>query len=608
MEHSELLGSITTHEVVQGVCATGVLIDPVGEIEDDTLDNDPEVLLGVVLGDFLHGVLSLRDGEGRGIRLGGGCLGAGGRGSEGSESREVSAGSGTAPFDRDLAGGVGVDVERDLTETLGGGGGGAVGDELLEEVLGGRVTSDTAVDDTAEEGGTAETVGAVDTAGEFTAGVEAVEGLLFAVEDLGVLVDLDSTHGEVENGLHESDVELVVELEGHVVEETLVPGVLLFAIGDEVVLVEGLLEGCFAAADFGNELGAGHLLHQATAGVVTGVEVQDLGGLAVEDKTDGPLALLLFFPHLAGDVVAVAELVREALAVGVEEETTLTTEGFSGKELELGIWVLGVDQTGGVDLDLVHVDAVGTDGHQHLLAVTGSVGAVGGGQTEGVGAVLLEEGGVTEVSGVTTGSENDDTFDGLLFAVDGVGNTGDIVTGLVDGGDVGLLDDLDTTGLIFGEVFQSLHEGVGDGHTGELGIMATVCAGVSVSSETGDEGEVEVEDILQPLDGGGGLVGQNLDQVGTGLVTGGLEGIFVELLDAVLDAEIGLSASERTVDTGGGLGRVTTEESLLIQNEDIATVEVDGVCGAEARDWRGLAGTERMRGKGSLRPPPTTIT
>jgi len=376
VEHSELLGSITTHEVVQGVSTAGVLIDPVGEIEDDALDHDPEGLLGVVLGDFLHGVLGLWDLEVRRIGLGGGGLG-GSRSSGGSESGEACAGSGTAPLDGDLARGAGVDVEGDLAET--GGGGGAVVDELLEEVLGGRVTSDTAVDDTAEEGGTAETVGTVDTTGEFTAGVEAIEGLLLAVEDLGVLVDLDTTHGEVENGLHESDVELVVELEGHVVEETLVPGVLLLAIGDEVVLVEGLLEGCFAAADLGNELGAGHLLHQATARVVTGVEVKDLGGLAVEDETDGPLALLLLFPHLAGDVVTVTELVRETLALGVEEETTFTTEGLGGQELELGVGVLGVDETGRVDLDLVHIDTVGADGHQHLLTVTSSVGAVGGG-------------------------------------------------------------------------------------------------------------------------------------------------------------------------------------------------------------------------------------
>jgi hypothetical protein len=38
--------------------------------------------------------------------------------------------------------------------------------------------------------------------------------------------------------------------------------------------------------------------------------------------------------------------------------------------------------------------------------------------------------------------------------------------------------------------------------------------------ETRDEGEVEVELILEPLNGSGGLVGQDLDEVGTGLVTG----------------------------------------------------------------------------------------
>jgi hypothetical protein len=77
---------------------------------------------------------------------------------------------------------------------------------------------------------------------------------------------------------------------------------------------------------------------------------------------------------------------------------------------------------------------------------------------------------------------------------------------------------------------------------------------VGVTAQTGDQGEIEIEDILQPLDGGGGLVGQDLDQVWTGLVTGGLEGILVEGLDAVANAEVDLGASESTVDAGGGLG------------------------------------------------------
>jgi hypothetical protein len=90
--------------------------------------------------------------------------------------------------------------------------------------------------------------------------------------------------------------------------------------------------------------------------------------------------------------------------------------------------------------------------------------------------------------------------------------------------------------------------------------MTTVCTGLGVTTQTRDESEVEVEDVLQPLDGGGGLVGQDLDQVGTGLVTGGLEGVIVKCLDTVGNAEVDLGAGEGTVNTGGGLGRVAAKE------------------------------------------------
>ena len=90
--------------------------------------------------------------------------------------------------------------------------------------------------------------------------------------------------------------------------------------------------------------------------------------------------------------------------------------------------------------------------------------------------------------------------------------------------------------------------------------MATVRPGLGVATETGDEGQVEVEDVLQPLNSGGGLVGENLDQLGASLVSGGLEGIIVELLDAVLNLQVNLGAREGAVDTGGSLGGVATEE------------------------------------------------
>ena len=100
--------------------------------------------------------------------------------------------------------------------------------------------------------------------------------------------------------------------------------------------------------------------------------------------------------------------------------------------------------------------------------------------------------------------------------------------------------------------------------------------------KTGNKSEVEVEHILQPLDGSGGLVGEHLDEVGPRLVTGGLEGVIVELLHAVLDAVLNLCPCESTVDAGCGLCRVAAEEALLVEHNNVTASEVDGVGSAEA--------------------------
>lgn len=82
-----------------------------------------------------------------------------------------------------------------------------------------------------------------------------------------------------------------------------------------------------------------------------------------------------------------------------------------------------------------------------------------------------------------------------------------------------------------------------------------------MTAEAGDERQVEVEHILQPLDGGGGLVGEHLDKVGAGLVAGGLERIVVELLDGVLDLLVDLGSCEGAVDARCGFGGVAAEET-----------------------------------------------
>ena len=146
----------------------------------------------------------------------------------------------------------------------------------------------------------------MDASCEFAAGVETLKGLVLGVQNLGVVVDFDAAHGEVEDRLHDGDVEGVIDVEGEVVEEFLAKRIFLLAVSDGVVVFEGLLQCGVAAANFLREFFAAHFLHEATAGVVPGVEVEDVGGFGVEHEADGPFLRFFLLPHLTRDVVAVA--------------------------------------------------------------------------------------------------------------------------------------------------------------------------------------------------------------------------------------------------------------------------------------------------------------
>lgn len=206
------------------------------------------------------------------------------------------------------------------------GSGDAAGEDLLEEILAGAVACDTAVDDAAEQGRATQAVGTVDAARELAAGVEAFEGDALAVEDLGFVVDFDAAHCEVEDRLHDGDVEGVADVEGEVVEEFLAEGVFLLAVRDGVVVGEGLLQRVFGAADGFCEVLTGHFLHKSAPGVVPRVEIEDVGGFGVENESDGPFSCFLLLPHLPGYIVAVTELVGEPLAGAIQEETALTAQ------------------------------------------------------------------------------------------------------------------------------------------------------------------------------------------------------------------------------------------------------------------------------------------
>lgn len=185
---------------------------------------------------------------------------------------------------------------------------------------------------------------------------------------------------------HLGDVEVLLHLDGAVVEELLAPRILDVSGSDLVVLVKGLLELRGRDANLlGQLLSVLEVPHQATADVVLAVPLDFLGGSSVENQADGELVL----PHHTSDVVTVAELITEALAVGRQQQSTDTTEGLGGQELDLSIGLTGIDQTGRVNLDLFHVDGLASDGEGHLDTVSSSVVTVGGRQIQEIRAVLL---------------------------------------------------------------------------------------------------------------------------------------------------------------------------------------------------------------------------
>lgn len=100
---------------------------------------------------------------------------------------------------------------------------------------------------------------------------------------------------------------------------------------------------------------------------------------------------LLVLPHASSNVVTVAELISETLALIIKEKTTDTTERLSSQELDLGLGILGVYETGRVNLNLLEVNSLRSDGHREFLSITSAVIAVGGGEFPELRAMLLEK-------------------------------------------------------------------------------------------------------------------------------------------------------------------------------------------------------------------------
>src|SRR5262245_6092197 len=215
---------------------------------------------------------------------------------------------------------------------------------MLEQVICSSTAGDTTVHDTAEQCAAAKAIAAVHATGQFATGPETRKGCGTIVDEhTGLVVDLDAAHGKMQDGLHERNVEFIIDVEGVILEEFLSEGIFSVARGVVVVVVERGFELFDGDAHFLSEGGAGFkMAHESAAFVVFYVPLDFLCGFGVEDESDGEVVAL---PHCVGDHVAFLEFVDESVSTGIEEQTANATEGFGGKELDFGTGIFRIDKS-----------------------------------------------------------------------------------------------------------------------------------------------------------------------------------------------------------------------------------------------------------------------
>mmetsp|Transcript_50588 Transcript_50588/g.69307 ORF Transcript_50588/g.69307 Transcript_50588/m.69307 type:complete len:245 (-) Transcript_50588:285-1019(-) len=234
-----------------------------------------------------------------------------------------------------------------------------------------------------------------------------------------------------------------------------------------------------------------------------------------EEET-GAVALhhTLVLPHHASDVVTAAQLVAEAVALDVQQHATDVTQHLGSQELHLRVRLIGVHEGRGVHLHPLQVHALGANGHAHLQAIARAVVTIRSRQVQQVWPALAQQGVCGKVRTEAVGANHH-----RAILLEGLAIFGDAL----DAADVavlvrqqllhrGLHHDARALRRVLRNLLQPLHETVGDGHAGEA-LLATVRAGVEVTTQARDEAEVNAEGIHDPVHSGCALLAQHTDEV-----------------------------------------------------------------------------------------------
>ena len=243
----------------------------------------------------------------------------------------------------------------------------------------------------------------MDTTGHLTCCEQAGDDLAVLVQDFGVGDDLQAAHGVVHacgdlDGIVGSGIQLVCKAGAAEV------GVVL-GLNIAVPGVHGLGQSGTVHADLLSQL----LVGLALEGIaLLDVALDDAGIIDHLLINDQPAVAAGLSDLSGGDNVTGTDFVNEALALGIDQHSTVAAQA-------LGDQRSAVVLDSGVDLDLVHIHGVSTDGLCHLDALAQDARGVGGHKALQLGLVLNDH---IHVCAETAGGQDH----GL--GVDGDGLTG----------------------------------------------------------------------------------------------------------------------------------------------------------------------------------------
>mmetsp|Transcript_30597 Transcript_30597/g.42365 ORF Transcript_30597/g.42365 Transcript_30597/m.42365 type:complete len:217 (+) Transcript_30597:712-1362(+) len=215
----------------------------------------------------------------------------------------------------------------------------------MQQIFGDLGSRDSPIHHTVKEGVPPQTIAPMHTPSNLTRSIQTMDGTL-GPKHLTLGRDRQTAHAVVQDRAHDGNVEGIVDVKRSVLEELLSEGARL-GVRRLVVLLKSGGEDRRGDAHILSQISScGVGLHHPARHVVLAVPLNLFGSLAVQHKSVGPLA----FPHLASDIVPPPQLITEALSVGVQQQPAHTTQRLCSQELNLGIWLVWVDQSCGMHL------------------------------------------------------------------------------------------------------------------------------------------------------------------------------------------------------------------------------------------------------------------